>query len=216
MKSTEFISQLNKAWMVNTTYATGGFGASIGDYPAQLERYCKNTPSLEKKIRSRAATPPCFAFDCVGLVKGIIWGWNAKRDSVYGGATYSSNGLTDIGTETIIKKCSDVSTDFSKIVPGELLWIEGHVGVYIGNGYAIECTSAWDAKTQKTVVTNIKKAGTGEHGRAWTKHGKLPWIEYEAAKKYNVQIGPFATKAEAEKIQNAIATLGTSSSVVEV
>jgi hypothetical protein len=32
---------------------------------------------------------------------------------------------------------------------------------------------------KKTVVSNIKKAGTGEHSRSWVKHGKLPWIEYK-------------------------------------
>lgn len=204
---------LNKALNTNTTYATGGFGASIGNFPAQLERYCKNSPDLAKTIRARAAKPPCFAFDCVGLVKGILWGWNANAASVYGGATYRSNDVPDIGTETIIKKCSDVSEDFTTIQAGELLWMSGHVGVYVGDGYAIECTSAWDAKVQKSVVTNVKAAKSGEHGRRWVKHGKLPWVDYDKAIVYAVEIGDFKTRAEAEKIQIALSTLGTKSEV---
>lgn len=179
MKQSEFIAMLNKALSENTTYATGAFGASIGNFPSQLERYVKNTPELADTIKYRAAKPPCFAFDCVGLVKGILWDWCADETKVYGGATYKSNGVLDYSTDTLINKCTDVSTDFTKIEVGELLWLSGHVGVYIGNGYAIECTSAWDAKVQKTVVTNIMKAGNGYRGRKWTKHGKLPWVEYE-------------------------------------
>ena len=132
MKSDVFVTMANYILNLNTTYATGAFGASIGNFPAQLERYCKNSPDLAKTIRERAAKPPCFAFDCVGMVKGILWGFTGKADSVYGGAAYESNGVPDFGTG-IIDKCSDVSKDFSKIVPGELLWMSGHVGIYIGN-----------------------------------------------------------------------------------
>lgn len=215
MTQGEFITRATLALYQNTTYATGAFGASIGNFPAQLTRYCKNSPDLEKTIRARAANPPCFAFDCVGLVKGILWGWNAKADSVYGGAAYESNGVPDMGTETIINKCDGVSTDFSKIEVGELLWIKGHVGIYIGNGSAIECTSAWDAKVQKTAVTNIRKATAGEHGRKWTKHGKLPYVEYKR-KEYEIRIGTYTELSDAQKLRDALHILGTDSRIIEV
>lgn len=214
MKSDVFVTMANYTLNLNTTYATGAFGASIGNFPSQLERYCKNSPDLAKTIRERAATPPCFAFDCVGLPKGILFGFTGKADSVYGGAIYESNGVPDFGTG-IIDKCSGVSKDFSKIVPGELLWMSGHVGIYIGNGYAIECTSAWDAKVQKTVVTNIKKAGTGEHGRKWTKHGKLPYVEYKSPE-YKVEIGPYTNLSDAQKLREALHILGTEGTITEV
>lgn len=182
MKQSEFIQKAKLALDSKTTYATGAFGASIGNFPDQLERYVKNTPKLENTIRARAANPPCFAFDCVCMVKGILWGWCADEDDVYGGATYKSNGVPDISVNSIINKCIDVSTDFSKIQAGELLWMNGHVGIYIGNGYAIEATSDWAAKVQKSVVSNIKTAASGEYKRTWTKHGKLPWVEYEKEK----------------------------------
>lgn len=214
MKQAEFIKQLEKALACNTSYATGGFGASVGNFPAQLERYCKNSPDLAKTIRARAATPPCFVFDCCGLVKGVLWSWDANAASVYGGAAYQSNGVPDMGTETMIKLCNDVSTDFTNITPGELLWIRGHVGVYVGDGYAIECTSAWDAKVQKTVVTNIKGAGT-QHGRKWTKHGKLPYVDYKSTE-YKVEIGPYTNLSDAQKIRDALHVLGTEGKIKEV
>lgn len=213
MKQADFIKQLEKALACNTSYATGAFGASIGNFPAQLERYIKNSPDQEKTLRKRAANPPCFAFDCCGLVKGIINSWDAIATAVYGGAVYNSV-IPDIGTETMINKCENVSTDFSRILPGELLWIRGHVGVYVGDGYAIECTSAWDAKVQKTVVTNIKAAST-QHGRKWTKHGRLPYVEYKA-QEYELVIGPYTNLSDAQKIRDALHVLGTEGKIKEV
>ena len=183
MKVSKFLEQLNKALNSNTVYASGGFGASIGNFPSQLKRYYENTldkcgKSYADKVKDAAKSPPAWCFDCCGLPKGILFGWDASPDLVYGAAVYESNGVPDFGTN-VINDCIGVSTDFSNVVPGELLWIDGHVGIYIGDGYAIECTTAWTDRVQKTVVTNIKKAASGEHGRKWTKHGKLPWVEYD-------------------------------------
>ena len=216
----QFIKKLNTALTTGTVYATGGFGASIAENTdkskSQLERYYKNTKEncgteYANKVLSAAKKSPCFAFDCVGLVKGIIWGWNADKNALYGGAEYESNGLDDCGAGIggLISKCTDVSTDFSKIVAGELLWLNGHVGVYIGDGMAIECTTAWDDKVQKVECWNVKKTGIG---RKWSKHGKLPWVDYSAkpkANSYSVVIGPFDTRPEASSIQAALNVLGT-------
>lgn len=184
MKVSKFIEQLNKALTVNTVYASGGFGASIGNFPNQLKRYYDNTLSkcgkkYADKVYEAGNNPPAWCFDCCGLIKGILWDWDAIPGSTYGGALYKSNGVPDSSANSMINACADVSTDFTNIVPGELLWMDGHVGVYIGDGYAIESSTAWLDKVQKTVVLNVKKAGSGEHGRTWTKHGRMPWVEYE-------------------------------------
>ena len=57
----------------------------------------------------------------------------------------------------------------------------GHIGVYIGDGLAVEATPAWKDGVQITAVYNIGKK-SGYNGRSWTKHGKLPYIAYEAEK----------------------------------
>lgn len=190
MKVSKFIEQLKKALASNTVYGSGAFGASIGNFPSQLDRYYKNTKNkcgkaYADKLKTAAKTKPCFTFDCCGLPKGILFGWDAVADDIYGGAKYESNGVPDFGTG-VIDDCTDVSTDFSNIVPGELLWISGHVGIYIGDAYAIECTTGWDDKVQKTVVTNIRGVKTGEHGRKWTKHGKLPYVDYSEPVKLEI------------------------------
>ena len=142
----------------------------------------------------------------------MLWGWNADRNSVYGGAVYKSNGIGDWSTEKFIEECTDVSEDFSNILPGELLWIKGHVGIYFGDGMAVESTTAWEDKVQKVECWNVKKTG---RGREWTKHGKLPTVEYEVKKTYQIVIGDFDDKADAEKIQSALKVLGTESNIKE-
>ncbi len=78
----------------------------------------------------------------------------------------------------MIKICKEVSTDFSRIVPGAAVWVKGHIGVYIGDGLAVECTPKWRNKVQVTAVSNIGTKA-GYNARKWTKWEKIPYINYE-------------------------------------
>ena len=172
---------LNVAENYKTLYVMGCFGAPMT--PSNKERYTKNHDYNMKEARVKminAASNDTFGFDCVCLIKGLLWGWDGNLSHIYGGAAYGSKGVPDIGTEQIIEKCSGVSTDFSNIQVGELLWMKGHVGVYIGNGLCVECSPAWKNCVQVTAVHNIGKK-SGYNGRSWTKHGKLPYVTYEAS-----------------------------------
>lgn len=121
-----------------------------------------------------------FLFDCVGLIKGILWGWSGDLSKSYGGAGYACNGVPDYGADTMITKCADVSTDFSTIVLGEAVWMSGHIGIYVGGGIVVESTPKWKWGVQKSTCLNVAgKQLTGTAGsRKWTKHGKLPWVNY--------------------------------------
>lgn len=92
---------------------------------------------------------------------------------------YASNGVPDISANQMISKCSQVSSDFSNIQVGELLWCEGHVGIYIGGGLGVECTPRWKGGVQITAVGNIG-AKPGYNTRTWERHGKLPYVSYKA------------------------------------
>lgn len=169
---------LNVARNFKTLYVMGCFGAPMTS--ANKERYCQNhsyNQQTTRQVMIKSATADTFGFDCVCLIKGLLWGWNGNKDKTYGGATYASNGVPDIGADSIIGKCKDVSTDFSQLAVGELLWMSGHVGIYIGNGQAVECTPAWKNGVQVTDVLNVK-SGTGHK---WVKHGKLPYVTYDAS-----------------------------------
>ena len=89
------------------------------------------------------------------------------------------SGVPDINEAMMINACSGVTTDFSNIQVGEVVWMPGHIGVYIGNGLAVEATPIWKDGVQITAVHNIGKK-SGYNGRYWTKHGKLPYVTYEA------------------------------------
>ena len=184
MSNTEFVKKLKDiATNYKTLYVMGCFGAPMTE--SNKKRYCNNTAYNKKASRTKminAATSDTFGFDCVCLIKGVLWGWDGDKTKTYGGASYKSNGVADIGADSIINVCSGVSTNFSNIEVGELVWMKGHVGIYIGDGLAVECTPAWKNNVQITAVKNIGTK-SGYNARKWTKHGKLPYITYEEVKK---------------------------------
>ena len=169
----------NIAKNYKTLYVLGCFGSPMT--PSNKDRYSGNLSYNRQTTRSvkiKSASADTFGFDCVCLIKGILWGWNGDVNAQYGGAKYQSNGVPDINDSAMIKACTDVSTDFSNIQVGEVVWMQGHIGVYIGNGLAVECTPIWKDGVQITAVHNIGKK-SGYNGRSWTKHGKLPYVTYE-------------------------------------
>lgn len=126
--------------------------------------------------------------DCSGFIKGILWGYPTN-------GKYKSNGVPDINADTMIKRCSNVSTNFNNIEVGEVVWVKGHIGVYIGKGVVLEATSKWHSKLQKTALGN-KNNIKGLNTRVWTKHGKLPYLTYvkNNPRVYVVQKGDNLTK----------------------
>lgn len=160
-----------------TLYVLGCFGAPMTE--ANKKRYTSNyayNAQASRKAMIMAASSDTFGFDCVCLIpKGILWGWCGDKNATYGGAKYASNGVPDVGADSMINMCSDVSRDFTKIEVGEAVWMSGHIGVYIGNGLAVECSPKWENDVQITACNCTK---SGYNRRDWTKHGKLPWIDY--------------------------------------
>lgn len=136
------------------------------------------TTSNIKKLRAVAnQSPPTWGFDCVNLIKGILWGWVGDETKEKGGAKYRANEVPDTNADGMIARCRNVTDDFSSIAVGEAVWMSGHIGVYIGDGMCVECTPKWADGVQITAVHNIGKI-SGLNGRRWTKHGKIPWVDY--------------------------------------
>lgn len=188
MKASVFVDKLvDVAKNYKTLYVMGCFGAPMT--AANKERYTKNHEYNRRAERTaiiKAASADTYGFDCVCLLKGIMWGWNGDASRIYGGASYPTTAdvlagaCPDIGADSMIKVCSGVSTDFSRIVPGAAVWLPGHIGAYIGGGLAVECSPAFQNKVQITAVGNIGKKA-GYNTRTWTKWGKIPYINYEEA-----------------------------------
>lgn len=166
---------INLAENYKTLYVMGCFGAPMN--ASNKVRYTKNHEYNTRAVRKamiQAATADTFGFDCVCMIKGLLWGWSGDENHCYGGANYASKGVPDAGADQMCALCKDISTDFSRIEVGELLWLKGHVGIYVGDGNAVECTPGWKNCVQITAVRNIKSG----NGHLWTKHGKLPYVAY--------------------------------------
>ncbi len=161
-----------------TLYVMGCFGAPLT--AANKKRYTSNHSYNKKADRTKkikAATADTFGFDCVNLIKALLWGWTGDKSHTYGGARYNTNGVPDINADQMIQACKGVTTDFSTIEVGEAVWVPGHIGVYVGNGLVVECSPKWADSVQITAVGNMPHPA-GYNVRTWTKHGKLPYITY--------------------------------------
>lgn len=165
-----------------TLYVMGCFGAPMT--AANKARYINNGASgnynaqASRKAMIRAAGEDTFGFDCVCLIKGILWGWSGDASRTYGGAVYASNGVPDLSADAMIQVCTGVSASgWAGMAPAEVVWMTGHIGIYIGDGLAVECSPKWDNKVQITAVGNMGKKA-GYNTRTWTKHGKLPYVDY--------------------------------------
>jgi len=178
MTSKEFVEKLLNVLNYKTVYMWGCFGspvtkALIEDKSVQYPNWYKTRMEKLWELIDKNY----FGFDCVGLIKGILWGWNGDLKKYHGGARYGLHGVPDLNANMMIAKCKDVSKDFKNILPGEAVWLSGHIGVYIGDGKVIESTPIWKNGVQITDCWNVQK--TNGNGRLWIKHGKLPWVVYE-------------------------------------
>lgn len=179
-------------------YGYGAFGA-----PATVRM--KNRYKVPMKI-----SPDTFLWDCAGFVyKGVPWGWNGDSLATYGGAKW--NAIPELNTNNVFTISHDISTDFSNILPGEVLYMKGHVGLYIGKGRAIECTSKWTCGILTSEVKNCKISTGLKYKRTWLKHAKLDFIEYsqipaekpeDEYRKYIVQRGDTLGKIARNELGN--------------
>lgn len=170
MTNKEFVSQAKTIVNMNTAYGKGTFGQKWTKTLANQKKkqYPEfYTDSVIASLNKKAEATPLYVFDCVGLIKGIMWGFpNVK---------YKTNGLDDVSDQGLWDKyCTNKSKDFSNITPGEIMHIKGHVGIYIGDGKVIECTNKW---SKNVLVSSINKGD--KYYRAWTEHGKFSLLTYE-------------------------------------
>ncbi len=124
-------------------------------YPSQIEPFLAFTKSNWMNGR---------VTDCAGLIKG--YGWLDPRTEEI---SYLTNGMPDLSANGM----EQAATEKGKIssipeIAGLAVWMDGHIGVYIGNGSVIEASSA-----KKGVVK------TKLQGRGWLEWMKIPSIRYD-------------------------------------
>ena len=157
-----------QAWENNWGYVWGTFGNiltpslleyKVNQYPDGVGKY---RTFIEQNYLHRRTT------DCIGLVKSYGW-FNPET----GGIDYGSNGMPDYSANEMYRNAVSKGAAHGEIadmpeIPGLILWKEGHTGVYIGGGYAVEAMS-----TSKGVCK------TEVAGRGWQAWYELPYIDYE-------------------------------------
>lgn len=104
--------------------------------------------------------------DCVGLIKGYAM-WDDAKDAPVYKAAY------DVNTGGMYSKATEKGP-LSTLpeLPGVCVYMQGHIGVYIGGGWVIEC---------KGGVGVIKSPLRGAGAQPWTHWLKCPFITYAAA-----------------------------------
>ena len=157
-----------------------------------------------------------WQFDCVLSIKCILWGFKADKKLFRGGTVYKSNGVADFSCNGALNYCTNVSSNFNNLIPGEYLCMKGtkynHSGIYLGNGKVFEDTTGWNKK--KCIISDINNKGirslNGKKNLKWTYHGKLKYIDYNSSnlvkelqeclnKEYNCNLaidGSFGPKTE--------------------
>ena len=111
-------------------------------------------------------------FDCVGLIKCFLW-----HDYRVGNASWYKVTCPDINANQMYQRATEKGA-FKDIpeIPGLLVWLSGHIGVYIGNGEVIEATSSFGDKVVKTQFKDKTKAN---YRNSWTHWLKCPFLNYE-------------------------------------
>lgn len=157
-------------------YGTFGLTASAVLYAAKKKQY-------PQYYRSWCDFPTQYGqrvHDCVGLIKGYLW-----SDTPTSAPRY--NAQQDVSANTMRYVCSERG-DMSTMpnIPGVLVFMNGHVGVYIGGGYVVEARG----HEYGVVKTELKK-------RPWKWWGKCPWIEYDETAMVKIKPGTWNIRAGA-------------------
>lgn len=101
--------------------------------------------------------------DCAGLIKGYLW-FNPETHQI----EYGSNGFTDLDADSMYNNSTVNGTiDTIPETPGLGVWHEGHVGIYIGDGYVIQASG-----TETGVIK------TQLEGSTFTNWFEIPGITY--------------------------------------
>ena len=144
-------------------YVYGTFGNSLSEatLAEKARQYPRDVGESQAFIRDHWMGRRTV--DCMGLIKSYLW-YDPKDNAIH----YNGGGMPDIGCDRLFRQAEQKGTiDTIPEIEGLAVYAEGHIGVYIGNGWAIDAQSTTKGMT-KTKVTD----------RKWTHWFKIPYIRY--------------------------------------
>ncbi len=157
-------------------YVWGTFGNVLDEslMQAKIKQYPRyNNEALHRPHLGQTVS------DCVGLIKGYCMWVDALDKPVY---------RTELDYNTgMMYNAAKVKGPIGTIPdnPGICVYMQGHVGVYIGEGWVIECAGGKGA---------IRTPLSGEGSTRWTAWFECPFIDYGAKSK------PASTKPAESKL----------------
>lgn len=167
----EFVEYLKNIEKKNTVYMWGDYGrlvtnntinGKVAQYP---DEYSNDLVLYLKSLIDKNY----YAFDCAGLIKSY-WMSNFGTEEVKYNSEYDldARGIT-IGNAKKQGNIADIPN-----IPGLLLYMNGHCGVYLGDGKVIECTSnerISHVKYGKVCYSNLSD-------RNWLYYTESNWLNY--------------------------------------
>lgn len=160
----DLVAYATHAWESGWGYVWGTYGNVLTEslLENKLQQYPDGVGKYEDFIRSHWLNGRTT--DCVGLIKGYGW-----LDTNTLTIRYGTNGMPDLGANTMCQSAT-VKGPIRTMpdIPGLAVWMDGHIGVYIGNGEVIEASG-----TKKGVIK------TKLEGRGWTQWLEIPYISYD-------------------------------------
>ena len=158
-----------QAWENNCGYCWGTYGNVLTEalFNYKLQQYPEGVGKYEDFIRANWLGRRTA--DCIGLINGYGW-LDAASDSI----NYGTNGMPDVGADQMYANAQKDgmagTMDTMPELVGIALWKQGHIGVYVGNGYAVEAMG-----------TKFGVVRTEVAGRGWQGWCRIPYIEYREA-----------------------------------
>jgi hypothetical protein len=159
-------------------YGTCAYKASSSLLSSKSRQYPSHYGSSRSSRYKKDIANKMVVADCVGGCKGYAWtgggigvlesiGTDQKYTS-----KYASNGCPDKSASGMFEYCRKKGMDWGTIdtlpeTVGLALFTDGHVGYYVGGGYAVE----WRGFNYGCVKTVVKE-------RTWKHWAKLPFIDY--------------------------------------
>ncbi len=152
----------NMAWDNQWGYVWGTFGQVLTEdlWNLKLEQYPDDLAEYAEIVHQKWLNRRTV--DCAGLIKS--YGWYVPGE----GIQYTSGDMPDWGTPGFFENAPDKGDiDTLPETPGLLVYVEGHIGVYVGNGMAVEAITHAGGVVKTRVVD-----------RHWTHWLKCPYVEY--------------------------------------
>ena len=141
-------------------------GYGVGSYNKRHQTYLKTFTN--KRVS-----------DCYGLVKGFVW-WREGASPKYN----SRQDRNQEGAYSAAREKGRLNT--MPEIPGLVLWMRGHAGIYIGDGKFIECVGAPVGMRKGRIHNGVVISGS--KFTHWFKDTYIQYLDKSSTGKLALQI----------------------------